>query len=445
MARTCAILPCVGGPLRWSAFAVPAAVLAAVLATVLTNATAAATAEPARWRWETAAGFDATVHTYALAVDDTTETISEFMLEAALEGRSDRSASRRWRLRADASAGTELYRQRVDGDWRLLGDGGHTPVRVDGGLAARQYRRGTEYVYSSDSWEGRLDVRTQPVAWPGALLEVRARGGLQDYRTPSTLEVDWRQAAAGLYLRSRRPADRWWSVGVGALRRTYPDTAAIDRDQLGLELDWDSGALGDGGLRLHHKSERREVADETARPSAWSHWTDLAAAVPAGPGRVVAEVQSEVWRYDTEDAAWFDSWRLDGLLGYRWGDILAASWLVGLAAERLDAGDNPDSYRQWGARAGVDAFGLGLSGSLTVEYGHRDYLDPAITLDADGLTETFGLYSDFAYWKVWLTGSWRLAAPLTLEALASWEPERHTEQADDSSLGFATLRLVWRP
>ena len=424
-----AILLRVGGPLVWSACAV-----------------AAVGAAPPRWQWELAAGYDGTVHTYALAVDDTTEIISEFMLEAALEGRSARGADHRWRLRADASAGTELMRQRLDGDWRIVGERGRTPLRVDGTLAARQYRGGTDYAYASDNWEGRLDARAQPLAWDAALLELRTWGGLQDYRTPSTLEVDWRQVGTGVALRSRRAAEGWWSAGLGVLRRSYPDTARIDRDQVALELDFDSGALADGGLRLHHKTERRTIADETVRPSAWTHWTDAAAAVPAGPGRVAAELQSEVWRYDEESGAWFDSWRLGGLLGYRWGDILAAQWLAGVAAERLDAGADPDSYRQAGLRVGVDAYAMAWGGSLTVEYGRRSYDDPSLDLD-DGLggTESFDLFSDFAYWKIWLTGSWRVAPAVSLEALASWEPEHHTEQADDSSLGFLNLRLVWRP
>jgi hypothetical protein len=406
----------------------------------------AVAAEPARWQWEVAGGFDGTVHTYALAVDDTTETISEFMIDAALEGRSGRGARHRWRLRADASAGTELFRQRLDADWRIAGQNGHTPLRLDGLFAARQYRRGTEYVYSSDNWETRLDARVQPLAWRRALLEVRAWGGLQDYRTPSSLEVDSRQLAASVHLRSRELLDGWWSAGASALRRTYPDTMVISRTQYAIEGDLDTGTLDDGGVRIHHKSERRLIDDETVRPSAWSHWSDVVAAVPANSGRVVAEVQSEVWRYDYESSAWFDSWRLDGLLGYRWGDILSAEWLVGLAAERLDAGDNPDTYQQWGVRAGVDAFGLAVGGSLTVEYGRRLYADPNIIIDdGAGGTESFALYSDFNYWKIWLTGSWRMAEQLTLEALASYEPERHTEQADDSSLGFMTLRLVWRP
>ena len=229
------------------------------------------------------------------------------------------------------------------------------------------------------------------------------------------------------------------------MRRAYPDTAAIDRDQLAVELDWDSGSLEDGGLRLHHKTERREIADETARPSAWSHWTDLSLAVPAGGGRVVGDLQSEVWQYDYESEAWFDSWRLDGLLGYRWGDILAADWLVGVAAERLDAGDNPDSYHQLGLRAGVESFGLDLAGSLTVEYGRRSYDNATIELsDSSGDTLPFALYSDFGYWKIWFAGSWRIVDAVSLEGLASYEPESHTEQSDDSALGFLNRRLVWR-
>ena len=215
---------------------------------------------------------------------------------------------------------------------------------------------------------------------------------------------------------------------------------------MGLELDWDSGPLEEGGLRVHHKTERRVIADETVRPSAWSNWTDVAAAVPWGPGRAVGEFQGEVWRYDYETDVWFDSWRLEGLLGYRWGDILSASWLLGVAGEHLDAGDSPDTYQQWGLRAGVDAFGLDLSGSLAVEYGRRFYRDPTIVLDDGTVTgEPFALYSDFNYWKVWLTGSWRISEAFSCEALASYEPERHTEPADDSSLGFVNLRVVWRP
>ncbi|HPF71619.1 MAG TPA: hypothetical protein PLQ13_13165, partial [Candidatus Krumholzibacteria bacterium] len=334
MRRLIVILLCGSGPLLWSAFAM------------------AGDHGSDRWQWEAATGFDGTIHTYALAVDDTTETISEFMVETALEGRSARGAAHRWRLRADLAAGTELFRQRLDAEWRVAGEGGRTPLRLDALVAARQYRRDTEYVYSSDNWEGRLDARLQPLAWRRSLLELRGWGALQDYRTPSTLEVDQRQAGAGVYLRSRELLDGWWSAGLTAVHRDYPDTTAINRDQYGVEGDFDTGSLDDGGVRIHHKTERRVIADESARPSAWSHWTDVAASVPANGGRVVAELQSEIWQYDEEDEAWFDSWRLDGLVGYRWGDLLAAEWLVGLAAERLDAGDNPDTYQQWGLRAG---------------------------------------------------------------------------------------------
>ena len=81
-----------------------------------------------------------------------------------------------------------------------------------------------------------------------------------------------------------------------------------------------------------------------------------------------------------------------------------------------------------------------------MEFGRRRYSDSTIELSDGGTTaETFALYSDFTYWKIWLVGTWQLADTLALEAVASYEPESHTEQADDSALGFANLRLVWRP
>jgi len=392
-----------------------------------------------------AAGFDGTVHNYALAEDDTTETISEFMAEVAIEGRSARRARHRWRVRGDFSAGTELYRQRLDADYRLVSDG-VTRVRLDGIVLGRQYRRDTEYTYSSDNWEGRLEGRLQPIAWSAAVMELRGFAGGQNYRTPSTLEQDTRKLGVGAYLRSRALDERWWSAGLLAQQRTYPDTSEIDRDQLAIEVSYGARDLEQQGLRFHHRSERREMRDETVRPSAWAHWSDFGGALGAGSGQLVLELQNEFWQYDYETGAWFDSWRLDGMAGYRWGDILSATWTLGVAGERLDAGDNPDSYRQYGLRTGVESYGLNLSGSLQVEYGHRGYDDSAIEIDDEFLEGTvFNLYSNFNYWKIWLMGTWSIDHRLALEAMASFEPESHTEQTDDATFGFVNLRLVWRP
>ncbi len=408
----------------------------------------AAEPAPAHWQWELSGGYDGTRHSYALAVDDTTETISEVMFEAALEGRSGRGADHRWRLRSEASAGTELYRQRVDADWRIAGERGRTPLRLEGTLAARQYRRGTEYVYSSDNWESRLGARAQPLAWSGSLLEVRAKGALQQYRTPSTLEVNWRQAEAGAYLRSRSLAEHWWSAGLSVLRRAYPDTAQIDRDQLGVELDWDSGPQDQGGLRVHHKTERRRSSPTrrcAPRPGPTGPtWRRPCPTAPAGwwaSSRARSGATTTRPRPGSTPGAWRGCWATAGATSWR----PAGCW--GWPRSTWPPATVPTPTSSGACARGVDAFGLDVSGSLTVEYGRRFYRDPTIVLD-DGSrsgVESFALYSDFNYWKVWLTGSWRLSDAFSLDALASYEPERHTEPADDSSLGFVNLRLVWRP
>lgn len=403
----------------------------------------------ASWRADLTGGYDATLHTYALATEDTTETIAEFMIQAGLLGESARNARTRWRLRGEASTGTELWRQKLEGDLRLADSRGATRFRASGRFWGRQFRRETEYVRSSDNWEGTLEGRLSPLAGPRAALDLRGWAGFIDYRNPSTLEVDYHDTGVGLFGRSRGLGAVHWSGGVRHANRVYPDSSAIDRDTWSVEADVDYHDLDGAGLRVFHKSDRRLIADETVRPSAWTHWSDLRATVRAGGGHVVAELQSEVWRYDQETGAYFDSWRTDSFLGYRWGDILKATWRAGLTFERLDADESPETYAQWGLRGGVDAYGSAVGGQITLEYGRRTYdhgavpLDPTLAGDLGG--DSFLLYSDFDYWKIWVMGNWFISRKISLDVMASYEPESHTENTDDTAIGYASVRLVWRP
>ena len=397
------------------------------------------------WRWEVAAGVDASSHTYSLAVDDTTATIAEALVQAAFDGRSARRARHRWRCRGEVAMGTELNRQRLDADYRLV-DGIWTDrLRGDATVTARQYRTDSEYVYNSDNYDGRFELRGSPLLMGSTAVELRAHAAFHDYRTPSTLEVNDRQWGGGVFVRSPSTTDRVWSAGVGAMQRVYPDTSEIDRRELGLELNYDSRGMEGTGLSIFHRTRKREIADETVRPGAWSHWTDLRLAVAAGPGRVVMELQGEVWDYAYETDVWFDSWRLEGFGGYRGGDMLGTGWLAGLAAARLDAGDAPDTYGELGVRGGLESYTGPVGGTLTLEVGRRVYRGGSLTFEDGGVTESIPFYSDFTYWKIWLMGHWYLSDNLSIEVLASYEPENHTEQADDSAIGFFNLRCVWRP
>jgi len=401
------------------------------------------------WSWDLTSGFDSYLHSYALATEDTTETLAEFVLQARLAGRSARPTRHRWQVRAEASTGTELFRQRFAGDYRLLGEDKIERLRILGNLWGRQYRDNTDYSRSSDNWEGRLEGRMAP--WVGQRLKLELRGwtGAIDYRTPSTLEVDQRDLGGGVFVRSTKLGTTMWGLGTRLGQRTYADSTAIDRDSWSLEGDLDHQDLRGQGLRVYHKSQRRVIRDETVRPSAWTHWTDFSGTLVAGRGHLYLDLQGEAWQYDEETDVYFNSVRIGGICGYRWGDILAATWKIGLAAERLAAGDLPESYAQIGLRAGVEAYGADLGGSLTLEYGRRNYAAGNAALDDAALDATlldaFNLYSDFAYWKIWLMGSWRLSPHFDLDIMANYEPESHTEQTDDSALGFGSLRLRWRP
>lgn len=411
-------------------------------------APAATAAGHSAWAWDLTAGFDSFTHSYALANSDTSETVSEFMAQAGLEGRSAGSGATRWRVRGEASAGTDLWRERLEAEWRRVDRDGATRLRANSRLWGRQYRDDSDYTRSSNQAEGRGELQVVPLAGRQAEVMANGWGTFAEFATPSPLEQNVRELGAGVGARSRGIAGPQWSVLLRRSARSYPDSAAIDRKSWSLEGDLNHQGDRGGSLRIFHRSERRLAAEPEVRPDVWTHWTDVAAAIPVAAGQALVELESERWLYGQPTEIYLDSWRLSGVLGYRRGDILGPQWSLGLAAEHFDAGDSPETYTQAGVRAGLESLGNRVSGSLSLEYGRRTYA--GATAEDSTVGAAVGAvgdipYSDFNYWKLWLLGEWRVRSGLSLQAMASWEPERHTAPADDAALGFTNLRLVWRP
>jgi hypothetical protein len=131
---------------------------------------------------------------------------------------------------------------------------------------------------------------------------------------------------------------------------------------------------------------------------------------------------------------------LGGEAGYRWGDPFRTRWEILLTGENLDAGDEPETYSQLGLQFGTEALAARFSGSVSVEVGQRWYRDAINSTDAFVLE-----YSDYSYLALWLMGNWAFADHFSIDLTANFEPENHTEQDDNLAIGFASLRLVWRP
>ena len=423
--------------------AVPGAV-AFVLLTMVVLLTTAMTAtgqigeDKASWQPRVSTGLDAYLHNYYLAVSDTTEAIAEFNVAAEIEGRSRRVTSHQWRLRTEVSSGTELTRQLLDGTYRFRPATGNPRARADVTWFGRQYREDSDYARSSNNNEGRGELRLYP--WYGkAVLDLRLSGRYLHYGTPSTLEQNYHEESAAAFVRSPGVLGGSWRVGVRGAQRAYPDSAAIDRDVVAVEGDLDLAGERQS-LWAYHRSERRLAADETVRPSAWSHWTDARLALPAGVGQVVVNLNNEVWRYDQDTGAYFDSWRTDVEFGYRWGDMLGALWHTLLTVDRLDAGDLPETYTQVGLQGSLESYAYPFTGVISIEYGHRWYETSATADDLYALA-----YTDFSYFEIWAMATWAMTDHFSIDLIANYQPENHTEQDDDLALGFGTLRLVWRP
>jgi hypothetical protein len=391
------------------------------------------------WSFPLSAGYDLYVHDYYLAESDTTEVIQEFNLTASAHGASDFGDRTQWYLRAGLSGGTELFRESLDTGLRLRTVDRQQWLRTDLLWLARQFQEGSEYSLSSDNHEGRILATLTPWAGERIALDLRGRGRYVEYSDPSLLELSYTDGSGGLYLRSPDGASTAWSIGGAALTRDYPDSSQIDREGFFFEGDYDLGGL-DKELLVFHRSERRNIRDETARPSAWFHWTDLQAAVPLDAGQALLRASTEIWDYDQASGAWYDSWLVDAETGYRWGDILRSRFEVLATIERLDAGDEPETYWQSGLRVGAETLSTRLSGSASIELGRRWYRDDDTTTDYFVLE-----YSDYTYVAVWLMANWRIDERFSIEATANFEPESHTERDDNITLGFGSLRLVYRP
>lgn len=393
----------------------------------------------ADWDFPLSAGYDLYVHDYYLAETDTTEVIQELNFTAAMNGASGFGARQQWYLRAGLSGGTELYRESLDTGLRLRTEARHEWLRTDLLWLARQFREDSEYSLSSDNHEGRLLATLSPWTNEHVAVDLRGRGRYVEYADPSPLELSYTEGTAGLYLRSANGNFRNWSLGGAVLSRDYPDSAAIDREGYLFEGDYDHGSL-DREFRIFHRSERRNIRDETSRPSAWFHWTDLTAATPVNHGDVVVRAATEIWDYDQAQGAWYDSWLVDAKAGYRWGDILASRFELLATIERLDAGQEPETYWQSGVQFGAETLSERFSASASIELGRRWYRDEIQTTDFFVLE-----YSDYNFLAFWLMANWRLDEHFSIDATANFEPESHTEQDDNITLGFGSLRLVYRP
>ncbi len=410
------------------------------------------------WSWLGGTGIDSYVHSFPLATTDTTVTVSEYYALLRLEGRSGYGGAHRWRLRPELSAGSELIRGRLDFSYQYQPRNNRPRLSLEAIGLSRHYRPRSVYSLSSDAVEGWIRARAALSPAGATQFELRADAGGVLFREPSTLEVNYGDLGGGFAWRSGGDATRRFALGARLVQRTYPDSSAIDRTVVALEGEYDAVELGGRGVRVFHRSDRRQVRDETARPSAWTHWSRLEWVLPAGGLDLKGELASEVWDYESVGSVYYDSWRWSGLLAIQGGRLVLPTWWVGLAAERFDARQQPETYTQAGVRIGLETYGSAGHASLTAEYGRRDYsasltsaeiyldVTPGVSTMTGDPTSLSSLgYSDFYYWELWLLATWALSSHFALDGMANYQPENHTEKSDDASVAFITLRLVFQP
>ena len=401
---------------------------------------------PTGWAWSgsMATGYDTYVQTYFLALEDTSETLSEYELILSAVGETHDASAGAWRLAPQLAVGSERVRTELDTQWQWNPGGGPTRWELGADLQNVHYRGTTAWNLSSDWREADLDLR-----WRRELdvcaADLRLDAASLRYDAPSELEVSRDDLRATFALKSNRTADDRWKVGLRAGHRAHPDTTAIDRTMWGADTEYEHMAFDGPSLRLLHRSERRTVRDETARPSSWGHWASMEGSWPlAEVLELSVEFDGEVWTYDQATGAYQNQLRWSGLVGLRASAIEGPGWQLGMAVEQLDSDDPEETYSQRGVRAGLESFGSTLTASTTLEVGRRDYAADVTDTASATDSEIDALYTDFTYVELWLNVSWRLNEKVSLDVLGSWLPESHNDDEDDQSLGFGSVRLSYR-
>ena len=396
------------------------------------------------WSGTLATGYDGYVQTYSLAFEDTTESISEFEVTLAAVGKTHGDADHSWRVAPRISIGSERTRQQLDLDWSWQPDSGPRIFDATAEARATQYHGSTDYSLSSDFSEGRSRLRWH-ISPRGAVAgEASLEGRTLRYSDPSELQVHRDDVLLQAALVSGDKAFNHWRLGLRAGHRSHPDTAAIDRTTLGLDLETERFSLGGLSWRASLRSERRTIRDESVRPSTWAHWATVDASVPlSATFEAMLELGYDAWIYDESHDVYQDQNRLTGLTGLRAFASSGPGWSLGMAWETLDSGDPEEEYRQIGVRGGLEHYGSSVSGTLTLEVGRRDYLAASDDANETDVLLT-PLFTDFTYTEVWLSGSWMLDDHLGIDALASWLPESHSDDDNDQSLGFASVRVIYR-
>ena len=209
------------------------------------------------WQTTLSSGYDTYVQTYALSLEDTTETISEIEMTLSTEGRTAGRARHHWLVRPRVTVGSERNRGRLEWAYAHKPDTRRTTLRIDGDLQGTWYNRQSDYYLTSDSIEGRLKARWT-VAPEGRLAgELRGWGSALLYATPSELEANREDRNVAAYLKSGRESRRRWRLGLARLL-------------LVLHLPLAPGpARGPAGLSRHHRDQppqrRRRVRIRSQR------------------------------------------------------------------------------------------------------------------------------------------------------------------------------------
>jgi hypothetical protein len=316
-------------------------------------------------------------------------------------------------------------------------------------LVAKRFDRGEDYVLSSDHIQEMVRAAYRLRVNQSVRLRLGQRFELMDFRQASYYEYDYRRSVTGIDLDVERGIDSYVNVGYALAYRAVPDSSEVrylDQNLHGSLLQY----IGmRSALDLRGEMARRRYGDPAARPGYF--YFDLGGRFSY---RLTERVelrlrqQLESYSYDVPSEVYFNYTRYLGGVEASFSPHLDVRLGIEPRLGLLRASAPIEEYREISVVLAGDWIrvdGIWLTASL--EIGKRRYLVAGV-VDPEALTgeDPFvgSLYSDYAFNRVNLFSTVEFRRRYALNLFLSFEPERHVNDADDTTTTLVSTDLTVR-
>lgn len=389
-------------------------------------------------------GFDSYEESYSIVEEDTLDAVNEWRSRLRLGWAMGSLLGNYFLVEGRVLAGQGNYE--TAGRLRLhrrFGSNPRTRFSFDGVVSSRGFDESSSFSYPNDYLRYFFSAYVQ---WGiGPRLSLRLSDRYEQIDFEERTEFDFDSTRNGVTLSGEYAWDVTTFV-TGAVRvntMSIPDSTEIEYRSVVPYLELRSSPDVRQQVYVQAAVERREYTSPTAtRNDFWAALATLTLEWPLARDVTLGLADDfEHYAYDGQTEAYFDYVENRTLALVNYYPMFFLRLSAGGAFALLSAGDSPqDEYREAGAVLAVEySQGTRLWLSLQYEPGRRVY--PAF--DPDAIFDFESVFSDYAYHRISVFGTWRMWRGLAFNAFVDYQPEDHAREGDDATATLITVSLSY--